>query len=383
VPLLFTTTVTSGAPLPQASLWQEAPESGRSDTINDESLRVILSEVIEERNITGMVALVMVDHKIVARAAAGLRNASQPDFPMTIDDKIHLGSCTKAITALLAGRLVDSGQLSWDDTIGKRLPAIADAISPAYRDVTLTQLLQHRGGVMANGAAWNKGGVASVENRLEIIRMGLEKLSEETEIGKFHYSNLGYLVVAAMIESAGGKSWEQLVEERVFEPLGIKSAGFGPPIGDGPFDQPWGHRLNNGKIIPIRFDNPPATVPAGGVHMNLADWARLIAVQMPTSTSEKPFLSSQTLEFLHTPPATSTEHAGETPYCGGWMIVDYGKDFCELQHEGSNTMWLATAIVRPRIGTAILVVTNYPLDLSLPANAEVVERIRQALSLRR
>ncbi len=357
---------------------------GRQDlpaaAIDDASLSAIVSDVAGKEKITGMVALVMVNREPVAKAAFGLRNANQPDIPLTVDDKMHLGSCTKAITATLAGLLVDQGRLSWEDTIASRLPQIAEKIAFEYRNVTLSQLLQHRGGVIANGTAWQNGGVGTFENRLEIIAMGLEKVPAGLEIDRFHYSNLGYVIIGAMTEAAGKEKYEKLVQSMIFDPLEMKSAGFGPPNGDKPFDQPRGHTNQDGKITPLNFDNPPSMSPAGRVHANLADWARFIAVHMPVKSEVRPgFLSDESLKFLHSSDMNSKPSPLERLYAGGWLIVNAGSDELELQHEGSNTLWLATVIVQPHKGNAILVATNHPLELSQKANSLVVDRVRQAI----
>ena len=101
---------------------------------------------------------------------------------------------------------------------------------------------------------------------------------------------------------------------------------------------------------------------------------------MPRDSSDHPgFLSAETLGFLHSPANDANPLPSERPYAGGWLVVNAGSDELELQHEGSNTMWLATVIAKRHRGNAILVATNHPLELSQKANSQVVERSRRAI----
>ena len=82
-----------------------------------------------------------------------------------------------------------------------------------------------------------------------------------------------------MAERAAGKSWETLMEERLFAPLGMNGAGFGPPGPPNHVEQPWGHaRDGNGAWVPNQHDNAPALGPAGTIHLPVADWAEFTAL---------------------------------------------------------------------------------------------------------
>ena len=103
----------------------------------------LLAQKRAEFNWPGVVALAFVDGAVVARGVAGVRESGQPRA-VTDADRFHLGSCTKAMTGTLIGRLVDRGIVSFDDTVGEIFDDIP--IHAAYRNVTLHQLLRHEGG---------------------------------------------------------------------------------------------------------------------------------------------------------------------------------------------------------------------------------------------
>jgi CubicO group peptidase (beta-lactamase class C family) len=91
-----------------------------------------------------------------------------------------------------------------------------------------------------------------------------------------------------MLERAGGKTWEELVVERVFGPLGLRSAGFGPQAGLGCVDAPLGHLVGaDGTPKPMlagpNGDNPAVIGPAGTVHLSILDFARWAGSARPWS----------------------------------------------------------------------------------------------------
>ena len=94
---------------------------------------------------------------------------------------------------------------------------------------------------MRNAADWSaySNNPDIVERRYNILRDNLAN-APAGAVGDFLYSNLSYALAGAMAERLTGKSWETLMQERLFVPLGITTAGYGPPGTPGQVDQPWG-----------------------------------------------------------------------------------------------------------------------------------------------
>ena len=85
---------------------------------------------------------------------------------------------------------------------------------------------------------------------------------------KFLYSNLGYIIAAAVVERTTGKPWEKVIAEEVFQPLKMTSADFGGTGTPGKIDQPWPHTQDGaptGENGPA-MDNPPVMGSAGRIH---------------------------------------------------------------------------------------------------------------------
>ena len=146
-----------------------------------------------------------------------------------------------------------------------------------------------------------------------------------------------------MAEKVTGKSWEDLMREKIFRPLGMTTAGFGAPGTRAKNDQPRGHKADGSPVEPgPGADNPVAIGPAGIVHCSIGDWAKFAAANLPSAKTK--LVKPETLEKLHTPAP------GEPKYAMGWIIAD-GQPWAggpALTHAGSNTMWYRRRLARPR-----------------------------------
>ena len=315
----------------------------RKDRINP-----ILSTVIDNNKIPGIVAAISSSKGLLFSSASGIRRFNNPD-PMKTDDLVHLGSCTKAMTSTLLAILITEGKLNWESTLIEALPELKDLIHPNYELATLRKLVTHRSGMPANANNWWDH---SDERDIKVRRLKILKDSLATEpstkVGDYLYSNLGYMVAGCMAEKVTGKSWETLTQEKLFQPLGMNTASFGPPGTPGQSDQPWGHLESDTGWEASQLDNSEPLGPAGRVHCSLADWAKFLALQLPNSN---PIIQNQQqLDQLIEPVGN---------YAAGWGVYqDNRVKGTVLTHDGSNTMWYARVWVAPNIDRAYMVVMN-------------------------
>jgi CubicO group peptidase (beta-lactamase class C family) len=296
--------------------------------------------------------------------ATGFRKDGN-DVQVRGNDKFHIASCTKAMTATLIAMLVERGKLNWDTTLVEAFPDMADEMHPDYRNVTLSHLLVHRGGMPGPQRSWPEGKSfmdmhnldgSAMEQRLAYSRMIFRQEPEATPGTKFIYSNAGYSIAGVMAERAMNTPWETLMKEMLFKPLGMKTTGFGAMGTPGKIDQPWQHRIEDGKLIAVEpgrlSDNPPVWGPGGTVHCSMRDWAKFITAHIKGPKGETGLLKSETFKLLHTP-----SFGGD--YAPGWKIRERkwagGK---VLTHTGSNTMSFAVVWMAPKRDFAVLVASN-------------------------
>ena len=199
-----------------------------------EDVSALLAPIIKKHDVPGMAAAVVHNGEIVALGVTGVRTRGKPD-KIAITDRFHISSDTKAMTAMLCGILVDEGKLKWDQTLGENFPELKKSMHRQYQAVTLEQLLTQRGGAPGElekdelwGKLWQHKGTPTSARRL-LLRGVTVKPPEATPGEKFIYSNAGVSIAGHMAEKVTNKSWEDLMREKIFRPLGMTTAGFGPP----------------------------------------------------------------------------------------------------------------------------------------------------------
>lgn len=314
-----------------------------------------LEAIRKKHNLPALAVAVVKDGRICDRAAVGVRKLGDP-APVTTNDVFHIGSCTKSMTATLAAMLIEEGKLRWDSTIAEVFPELKHNMAKQYESVTVEQLLTHRGGVPGAppDAAWQRAREAKgtpLQQRREFIEAVLSERPQAEPGTKMIYSNQGYAIIGAMLEKLTGTAWEDLITERLFKPLHMASAGFGPPGTTGALDQPWGHTRNLLGTVPLQHDNPPAIAPAGRVHCSLDDLARYTMLHLQRDQPDG-LLKPKTLSKLHTPPEGGN-------YACGWVVLKRGwARGNALMHNGSNTMWYVVMWLAPERNFSVVVATN-------------------------
>lgn len=338
-----------------AALGQPAPA-----TIHD-----LLETVRQRHRMPAMAGVIVTSRGLVAQGVAGVRKAGT-DVKATTDDLWHLGSETKAMTATLMGALEEQGRLKWESTVTDAFPELAATFPAVMRKATLVHLLSHRSGLIEN-LSWGgiqQSGTTRAQREAALRIAATTPLRSNPGAG-FAYSNLGYVVAGAMAERAANAAWEDLMVRHLFEPLGMRSAGFGGTGTPGRIDQPWPH-LENGRPASgngPQVDNPPVLGPAGTVHSTMADWGKFITDQLKGARGERALLRPYTYRKLHTPPADD--------YALGWIVTQ--RDWAggtALTHAGSNTMNYCVVWMAPRADFAVLVCTNQGGSLAAKAADE-------------
>ena len=240
----------------------------------------LLQELIEKNDVPGASAAIVHGDKIVALGSAGVRKLGHPaGFQAT--DSVHIGSDTKAMTALLIGQLIDRKQLAFDTPMSQVFPDLSEKMNVEMAKVTVRDLLDHTAGLPTNldFQAINGTKAELVQQRRQVVAQALAEPANST-IGEYSYSNVGYVILGAIVESKVGQPWEAVIEREIFKPLGMSTAGFGPPGTRGRVDQPWGHAKVGKSIVPIQLSHPQVLAPAGLVHCSIGDWSKFISETM-------------------------------------------------------------------------------------------------------
>lgn len=181
---------------------------------------------------------------------------------------------------------------------------------------------------------------------------------------------MGYLLIGAMIERAAGKTWDELMVERIFEPLGMQTAGLGNQASLGRTDAPLGHSVEKGVVKVFlagpNGDNPPVIGPAGIAHMSILDFARWAGWNAGEGKRGPALVKPETLKKLHEIVVSFPPIKGASPgtpshggYAMGWGQIDVEwAPNPVLYHEGSNDKNVACIFIDLQNDFAIVAATN-------------------------
>jgi len=168
--------------------------------------------------------LVADNGKVVFEKGVGMANLEW-NIPNTPDTKFRLGSITKQFTATLILQLVEQGKIKLD---GKLIDYLPNYRKDTGAKVTIHNLLSHTSGIPSYTSL--PGFFQNVSRNPFTVDDFIKQYASgdlEFEPGtKFVYSNSGYFLLGAIIEKVTGKSYEQVLKERIFDPLGMKNSGY-------------------------------------------------------------------------------------------------------------------------------------------------------------
>jgi len=329
-------------------------------------LDAVLDSLRLAHGVPGLAAAVVEHGQLVAIGAAGVTVVGS-ERRLGIDDPMHIGSCTKSMLALAIARLVEKHKLEWNTVITDVFPELMSDMVPVYRRVRLDQLLTHRGQIPAYEhvgddtlSQLNALEPDPVRTRAAFARFVLDQVPQHDPSRPYDYSNAGYTLAATMAERATGKTWDRLLRELVFEPLGMTHAGIGWPADGAHRELPRGHRCDDSTGVtpePLKTTYQLGAVlgPGGDVHASIRDLARYVAFHLDGAMGRatNPPLEAATWHRLHDDPD------GASPgYAMGWQVLPGDSARPILFHDGTAGTFYTRILIQPARDRAIVIATN-------------------------
>lgn len=186
-----------------------------------EKLNELITAYADHGNFNGSV-LVAQKGEILYKKAFGLANAEW-DIPNQTDTKFRLASITKQFTAMLIVQLVAEGKVKLDVPISTYLPDYP----PTGNSVTLHHLLTHSSGIPSYTSYPNyREFMGDAFTPGELVELFADSALEFTPGTEFRYSNSGYALLGHIIERVTGKTYEQVLQEKIFTPLKMHNSGY-------------------------------------------------------------------------------------------------------------------------------------------------------------
>lgn len=165
-------------------------------------------------NIPGLAVAVVKDDQIVFAKGYGVREAGRPDQVDT-DTTFGIGSVTKSFTAASSAMLVDDGKLAWDQPLMDFLPGLHFFDPWITGHAVLRDLTSHRLGIDESALYF------ATEGNLDRTLQAVRYMRPAVPFRTFLYSNTGYALLGKAIEQASGRSWDDFIATRIFQPLGM------------------------------------------------------------------------------------------------------------------------------------------------------------------
>ncbi|MEE6261457.1 serine hydrolase domain-containing protein [Plantactinospora sonchi] len=281
---------------------------------------------------------VMRDGQLVHVATAGRTPTPDPDL------QYRIGSISKTMTAALLLRQRDEGRLDLDDPLERHLPG------GPLGTVRLRQLLSHVGGLQRepDGDWWERSAGADLDTLL--AGLTADKLSHPPH-RVFHYSNLAYGLLGAVLERRTGESWWDLVRSRLLDPLGMVRTSYQAtePFARGYVVHPW-----HGTLHEEPRTDTGAMAPAGQLWASLTDLARWAAF---LADPDPEVLAPETLAEMCTPAVLADLDSWTAGYGLGLELHRLG-DRVYVGHGGSMPGYVATLSVHRPSGTGVVGFAN-------------------------
>jgi CubicO group peptidase (beta-lactamase class C family) len=351
--------------------------------ITPDALKDLLDKARVQNDVPALAAGIVCRGQPPLAVVVGVRKRGT-QTAVTSANQWHIGSNTKPFTAFLTALLIEEGLFDWDTSLDEIFPDEAKNWNDEVRKITPAHLLTHTSGLPANGPLAGflifRNDAAPLDERARLVR-ALDTIKSITKSGeKYLYSNLGYVVLGAIIDKRGKKPWEEQLELKILKPLGIEEWGLGPLVVKDADVQPWPHRAD-GKPLPPKSisDNPQVMNSAGRLRLSVTNYNRFLAEVLRLAKGEKGLLKQATSQKLLSNPYPVSPHS-----LSGWVGFRKETDAkgLVLVHDGSNSFNYCTAIVEPDKNRAFCVLTNQggPGDDGAKACRRVAKELRQTES---
>lgn len=286
-------------------------------------------------------ALVKHNGHILLRKGYGMAD-KEKNVPATNTTQYRIGSLTKTFTSLLIQQLAAESRLQLSDSLGRFLPGYI------HGRVTVEQLLTHTSGIPSYTNS--SEAVSAVLTGNYTIREILDRFgSDSLEFvpgSQFHYSNTGYLALAAIIERLSDKSYGQALQEKIFTPLGMKQTVFG----NTPLNSK-GYWMDTPEIV----YNPANTAGAGGIASTVDD---LLLWDEALNTDH--LVSKQRIDQSFE--AHASYNDWDAWYGYGWMIdrklFKASKEHKIIYHPGTDFGYYAMFVRVPETNSLIILLSN-------------------------
>src|SRR6267378_2494017 len=343
-----------------------------------------MEQVLKDWNTPGIGVGIVINDKLVFAKGYGYRYYEKK-LPFTPTTLCQIASNSKLFTAVAAGMLVEEGKLSWDKPVRESVPTIQFYNDQLNDHVTLRDMLSHRTGVTRHDSIWFKSDFKRKELFEKLKYLEPQQPMRET----FLYNNLMFSAAGYIIELKSGKTWEQFVREKIFEPLNMSATSYSisemvkyPDHG-----VPFREKRDTFELYKIPYyEDTEGVAPAGAIISNIEDVSHwLIALMNDGKYNGKQVLSPNVLKATMQPAIGLPNTLGEA--LGYWELLNpaYGmgrqtaayRGHLMTYHGGDLPGFHSQVSFMPndKIGVIVLVISDHSAPLYNVVSYNVYERL--------
>ncbi len=328
-----------------------------------EDFEHFVEQRIAEEGLPGAAIAIVKDSNVVYLNTFGLKERHSYDS-VNIHTAFRLASVSKGFAPVLTAMLVEDGLLDWDDRVIDHMPDFRLYKERDTEALTLRHVLSHTTGLPRHTYSnLLDDGVPYPE-----IRDRLKNVPPSHRVGTFYnYQNVAYSLIADVVEAATGKSYQQLLEERIFDPLDMRdaSASYNELINHWNVAVP--HMRSRRGYEPIAISpNYYSAGPAAGVNASITDMTYWLRFLLGYGSD---LLADSLLGEIFNPYVDIPRHdktlgnwrsvMDRAHYAMGWRVLECGAD--KLTYHGGyvNGYRSEVALFR-KDGIGIAILTNAP-----------------------
>lgn len=318
-----------------------------------------VNTTIQDWKVPGVAIAIVKDGEVLLSRGYGKRDLAQ-SLDVTPKTLFSIGSATKAFTTMALGMLADEGKLDWDTPVKHYLPTFKLYDSFATERMTPRDLVTHRSGLPRHDLLW----YGSERTRKELFDH-LQYLEPTKDLrAVWQYQNLMYMVAGYLAGEIAGASWEEFVQKRIFDRLGMNSTLFSTTQGQqtADFSLPYMEQKDEVKLIPF-YEEQWAVGPAGSIVSNVADMSKWVLLHINKGKYEgDQVISTGQLAQMHAPQMVIGDAAQypemlASSYGLGWFVVPY-RGHTMIHHGGNIDGFSALVTFLPADNFGMVVLTN-------------------------
>ncbi len=325
-----------------------------------------IEKLLDKSQTPGAAIAIVKDSTIVYLQPLGVKASNSKD-PVDKNTVFRIASVSKCFASFLTGILIEDSVFNWADPVNRYLPNFSLQSPEQTKALNIANVLSHTTGLPYHTYT----NLVEEGTELNVMLDRLKEVKLSSDVGtEYSYQNVAYSIIGEVIKQATGKSYEALMRERVFSPLGMKTASidYATLMANPNIAKP--HRMANRRWVPTKITDTYYNVaPAGGINASIEDMAQWMIALL----GHRPqVITPETIQDLSTPAIVARsknrnygrlQKLSKSYYGLGWRILHYPNDTL-IYHGGYVNGFRSEVAFDPKDDIAICILANAPGELA-------------------